>query len=206
MQRSVTVSATGSVNAVPDIARISSGVVTEAATAREALTANNALVRKLTDALKESGIASADMQTSSITVSPRYTHNAEGRAPRIDGYTVSNDLTVVVRDLARLGDILDQLVSLGANQIGGLSFDIADPSALRDTARRQAVELARKRAELYAEAAGAKVGEVLTISESNMSHIPRDHGFARAALAESVPIERGSQQVEVNVVATWALK
>ncbi|MFN3868065.1 MAG: SIMPL domain-containing protein, partial [Hyphomicrobiaceae bacterium] len=88
MQRSVTVSATGSVNAVPDIARISSGVVTEAVSAREALSANTALVRKLTDALKESGVAPADMQTSSITVSPRYVHNTEGRAPRIDGYSV----------------------------------------------------------------------------------------------------------------------
>ncbi|MFN3868066.1 MAG: SIMPL domain-containing protein, partial [Hyphomicrobiaceae bacterium] len=95
---------------------------------------------------------------------------------------------------------------LGATQIGGLSFDIADPAALRDAARKQAVDLARKRAELYAEAAGAKVGEVLTISEGGVAQIPRDHGFARAALAESVPIERGSQQVEVVVTVTWALK
>lgn len=206
MQRMITVTSSGGVSAKPDIARIQSGVVTEAKTARDALSANSATMEKLIAALKEAGIAAADLQTASINVSPRYTHHMEGRTPQIDGYTVHNDLSVVVRDLERLGEILDKLVTLGANQIGGLSFDIADPGKLKDEARRAAIAEARRQAALYAEAAGVALGEVLVITEGASSMPPPGPMRGRAALAASVPIEQGSQRVEVDVTVTWALK
>lgn len=206
LQRTISVSAEGSVVTKPDMARISSGVVSEARTAREALTANSAAVQKLIAALKQAGIAAADLQTSSINVQPRYTHHKDGQAPRIDGYTVSNDLSLVVRDLGKLGDILDQLVTLGANQIGALSFDIANADALRDEARKAAVANARKRAALYAEAAGVTLGDVLEITEGEEQATPRGPMLARAALRESVPIEEGSHKVEARISITWSLK
>lgn len=206
LQRTISVSATGSVVAKPDMARISSGVVSEAKTAREALTANTAAMQKLIAALKEAGIAPADLQTSSINVQPRYTHYKDGHAPRIDGYSVNNDLAVVVRDLKKLGDILDQLVTLGANQIGGLSFDVSTSEALRDEARKAAVGNARKRATLYAEAAGVQLGDVMSITEGTVHVVPRGPMLARAASMQSVPVEEGSQKIEVEVSMTWTLR
>ncbi|MGE0856584.1 MAG: SIMPL domain-containing protein [Hyphomicrobiaceae bacterium] len=206
MQRTVTVSAEGSVAARPDIARLSGGVVTEAETARAALSDNSTIMTAHIDHLKKAGIASADLQTSSFNVSPRYTNRRDGQAQRIDGYRVSNEVHVVVRDLKRVGDVLDMLVSQGANQIGALSFDIAEPDAIKDKARKQAFENARRRAALYAEAGGAALGEVLTISEEAAHGVPRGPMLARAAMAESVPVEAGSQQVDVRVTVTWALK
>lgn len=206
MLKTMTVSAVGSVTAKPDMARISSGVVSEAKTAREALSANNEATARLIAALKKAGIADGDLKTSSIDISPRYTQNQPGRTRQIDGYAVTNELYVVVRDLEHLGDILDDMVSLGANQIGGLSFDIADSTALKDEARKSAIAEARRRATLYAEAAGVTLGEVVTITEGGGQFQPRPHGMARTAMAESMPVEAGSQRVDVEVTVTWSLK
>lgn len=206
VQRTITVSAEGSVVAKPDMARISSGVVTEARTAREALAANTAAMQKLVAALKAAGVAPADLQTASINVQPRYTHHRDGQAPRIDGYNVNNDLAVVVRDLGKLGDILDSLVTLGANQVGGLSFDVSNADTLRDEARKAAIANARRRATLYAEAAGVQLGEVLTISEGAIRFEGPRPMMARAAAGGAVPIEEGSQKIESDVSVTWSLK
>lgn len=206
MQRQVTVSAEGSVSAKPDMARISSGVVSEATSASQALTANNMAMQKLLISLKAWGIASADIQTTNFNVSPRYVHNSDGTPPRVEGYRVSNDIHLTVRDLARLGDLLDQLVRLGSNQIGSLSFDVAEIETLKNEARKQAIANARRRAELYATAAGASLGQVLVISEETEHIVPRGPMLARAAMAESVPIAEGSQQIEARVTVTWELK
>lgn len=206
MQRHVTVSAEGSVSARPDMARVSSGVVSEAETAAAALSANSAAMEKLIAGLKAAGIAGEDIKTASFNVSPRYVHNRDGQPPRIDGYRVSNDVAIIVRDLEKLGALLDQLVRNGGNQIGGLSFDIAKADSLKDEARRAAMANARKRAELYATAAGARLGDVLSISEETVHVAPRGAVMARSAMAESVPIAEGSQDIEVRVTATWELK
>lgn len=204
--RHMTVSGEGRVTSKPDMARISSGVVTEAATAEAALTANSAAMEKLFAGLKSAGIAAEDIQTTSFNVAPRYQHERDGRPPRIDGYRVSNDVHVAVRDLSKLGKLLDQIVALGANQIGGLTFDIANASTLMDAARKDAIANARKRAELYAAAAGVTLGEVLVISEEAVHVAPRGVVMARAAMAESVPIAEGSQDVTARVNVTFALK
>jgi len=204
-RRTITVTATGTVTVEPDQARISSGVTSEGATARDALTQNSASMQKVIDELKGSGIDAKDIQTSSFRVEPRYTRPAEGQAPKIDGYTVSNEVQVLVRDLDKLGEIFDRLVTAGANRSAGLNFEVSKAETLLDDARKEAVANARRRAELYAAAAGAKVGEVLTITEG-AGEVPRPIFMARAVKAQAAPIERGTETLEASVTITWALK
>jgi uncharacterized protein len=204
-QRLVSVSATGSVVAVPDTAYITAGVLTEADTARDALNRNNVATAKLIDGLKAAGIAPKDMQTSQLSVSPRYTQAKEGRPATVSGYTVSNQVRITVRDVKRLGEVLDQAITLGANQMHGISFEVSTAEQLKDDARKLAMQNARRRAELYATAAGAQLGPVLRISED-----VRDAGGpmlqkSRVAM-NAVPVEAGTQTLEVEVHVTYELK
>ncbi len=205
-RRSITVSATGSVTAAPDIAAINSGVTTEAATARAALDKNSAVMKKLIAGLKEGGIDAKDIQTSSFRIEPRYTRAHEGQASVIDGYRVINQVQVTVREIDNLGEILDSLSTLGANQMSGLSFEVSKAETLLDEARKDAVANALRRAKLFADAAGAEVGEVLQITESATGGGPRPMAMARTAMAEAVPIERGTELLQANVTITWELK
>jgi uncharacterized protein YggE len=193
------------VAADPDQARIVSGVTTEAATAREALSKNTEAMKKVIAGLKASGIEAKDIQTTSFHIEPRYTRPKEGEAPLIDGYRVTNQVQVLSRNLDRLGEILDQLVTLGANETAGLSFEVSEAETLRDEARKEAVANALRRAKLYAAAAGAEVGDVLTIQEGGDMG-PRPMPMARAMKMEAVPIERGTEMLEASVTVTWALK
>ncbi|MBC7830677.1 MAG: SIMPL domain-containing protein [Hyphomicrobium sp.] len=204
-RRSITVSASGTVSVEPDQARITSGVTADGASAREALTNNTAAMQKVIAGLKESGTDPKDIQTASFRVEPRYTRPIEGQAPKIDGYSVTNEVQVLVRDLDKLGDILDRLVTAGANQTAGLNFEVSKAETLLDEARQQAVANALRRAKLYAAAAGAEVGEVLTIVEGG-GEGPRPMVMERAMKAEAVPIERGTETLAANVTITWALK
>lgn len=204
-RRTITVTASGSVTVEPDQARITSGVTADGSTAREALSKNTEAMQKVIAEMKASGIDAKDIQTASFRVEPRYTRPVEGQAAKIDGYSVTNEVQVLVRDLDKLGDILDRLVTAGANQTAGLNFEVSKAEMLLDEARKEAVVNARRRAELYAAAAGAEVGEVLTITEGEAIAPPRPV-FARAMKAEAVPIERGTETLEASVTITWALQ
>lgn len=205
IERTVTVGASGIVSAEPDIAHIATGVLSEAETAREALQRNSAAMKKVVDGLKGAGIDPKDIQTSRFGIDPRYDQPKDGRTARITGYRVVNHVRITARDISRLGELLDLVVTLGANQAGGISFDVSKAETLKDEARRQAIANALRRARLFAEAAGATVGDVLTIAEdASMPSPPMYSG--RAMAAESVPIERGSQTLEVRVQVTWALR
>ncbi len=210
MTRHISVSASATVSAQPDIAMISTGVVSEADTAREALTQNTAAMKRLIDGLKGAGIDAKDIQTVSFNVEPRYEQSGsyepkKRRVPGIIGYRVTNQVRITSRDIAKLGQVLDETVSLGANQIGGIEFVVSKAETLKDDARRAAVENARRRASLFAAAAGVELGEVISIAEDVRSVGPRGPVMARMA-ADSVPIEAGSQALEASVQITWALK
>lgn len=205
MDRLITVSATGYAAAEPDRARISSGVTAEAATAREALSANSEAMKAVVEGLKASGIEPKDIQTSTFNVEPRYTHPRDG-TPVIDGYRVSNQVEIVVRDLASLGELLDKLVTLGANQMHGLAFEVSEAETLKDAARKEAVANARRRAELLADAAGAELGDVMTITEDVHYEGPRPMAMRASVAKEAVPIESGSARLEARVSITWRLK
>ena len=181
-RRTVTVSASGSVTAEPDIVSVQTGVVTEGQTARDALTANNQAVAKLIAALGGAGIAKADMRTTGFRVEPRYNNGRDGKAPNVVGYLVVNDVRITVRDLKRLGDILDLAVTSGANQAGGIDFEVSRQDALKDEARRQAMAAAVRKATLYAEAARAELGKVLSITEGTEFQGPRPMAAGRVAM------------------------
>lgn len=207
MERTITVSATGTVAAEPDMATIASGVMSEADTAREALTRNSAVMRKVIDGLKAAGIEARDIQTVNFAIEPRYVHTKDGQPPRVTGYRVINDVRITVRDVARLGEVLDGVVTLGANQAGGITFAVSKAETLKDEARRQAMANALRRAKLFAEAAGTTVGPVISIAEDVQGPGPRPMPMGRVAMsAESVPVEAGSKSLEVRVHVTWALQ
>ena len=207
MPRTVSVSATGTVSAEPDLAAIATGVVAEGDTARAALSANTAAMAKLIEGLKTNGIAPKDIKTVSFNVQPRYQNYKDGRPATINGYQVINQVRIVVRDLDKLGQVLDTAVTLGANQMGGIEFQVSAAETLKDEARRNAMANALRRAKLFAASAGAEVGEVIAIAEDMAPPISRPMMQARAAMSsEAAPIERGSQSLEVRVNVIWALK
>jgi uncharacterized protein YggE len=207
MERTITVSATGTVEAEPDQARVTSGVTTEATSAREALTGNSEAMTKVISELKAKGIDAKDIQTASFNVEPVIDYSKDGQPPKTRGYRVSNQVVILVRDLGQLGTVLDNVITAGANQVQGLSFEVSKADTLKDEARKEAVANALRRAKLLAAAAGADVGQVLQISEEVSSNAPVPYASPRFAKAEmSVPIERGTSTLEARITATWALK
>ena len=210
--RSITVSASATVAAEPDIALISTGVVTEAATAREALDANTVAMKRLIEGLKTAGIEARDIQTTAFNIHPRYEDTSRSsssprqpKAPSIVGYRVHNEVRITARDIGRLGEVLDEAVTLGANQIDSIAFHVSKAETLKDEARREAIANARRRAELFASAAGVELGRVIRIEEIEQDG-PRPLGYARAMKAEAVPIERGTEMLEATVRVTWELE
>ena len=210
----ITIDGRGEVTAAPDTAFVNSGVTTQGATAREALDANTEAMEELIAALKDAGIERRDIQTSGFSVNPNYVYsdardeNGYSLPPKINGYQVSNMVTVRVRELDSLGQILDRAVTVGANTVNGVTFSVADPSELYDKARRAAFADARRKAELYAEISGEALGELEKISESQSYNQPpqplMEAAYARAA-DSAVPVEGGELTFAIIVSAEWEL-
>lgn len=199
--------AEGRVNRVPDIAVIRAGVVSQGATAAEALSANARQMASVLTALKSAGIADRDIQTATISLSPQYRY-AENQPPVITGYQASNSVSVKFRDIARSGTILDTLVKQGANQIDGPSLTIDAVDSAMDEARVDAVKRARERAALYARALGMKVDRILMVSEGSDGGAPGPvpQMMVRAEAKDSTQIAPGEQQVSANVRVRFLLK
>ena len=155
--RWVEVSGEGSVSAAPDFARVTLGVTSTGGTAGEAMAENAKAANALVSLIKAEGVAPADIQTSEVSISPMFSQPAPGQktAPTITGYSVSNNVAVTVREIPRLGALLDKAVTAGANSVYGVGFGHNDPSALLDKARPLAVADARRKAEIYAAPEGA---------------------------------------------------
>ena len=160
----LSVSAQAETTRVPDIAHLSTGVVTHAADANAAMRANAAQMTRVVDAIRKAGIAERDIQTSGVNLYPQYRHT-ENQPPTITGYQASNTVNITVRDIDKLGPIMDALVASGANQVNGPSFDIDDKDGALDEARKAAIEKARARAEMYAGTLGMRVRRIVSISE-----------------------------------------
>jgi uncharacterized protein len=210
LPRIVSISGLGEVKSPPDMATISTGVVSEAVSAKDALAKNNAAMAAVIAALKNAGIKEEDIQTSDFSVSPKYPpYQPNQTTQRIVGYTVSNNVTAHVKTLKNLGPILDALVQSGSNQIGGITFGIDEPKKVLDEARKKAVADARAKAELYAEAAGVSLGRVIHISEQTAITPPMPMmRMARAELAQdaSVPIAAGQQTVSATISITYEIQ
>jgi uncharacterized protein len=205
----IEVSGEGAVRAPPDFALATLGVTTTGKSAGEAMAANAKAANALVSLIKSEGIAPADIQTSNISISPVFSQSprAEQNAPTITGYSVSNHLTVTVRDLTRLGALLDKAVAAGANSAYGVSFGHNDLSALLDRARPLALADARRKAEIYANAGGAKLGPLMTLTEEAGPQAPvafASRAYIQAAAAPT-PIEAGEDKLTVTVTARFAL-
>ena len=161
----LSVSAEATSKRVPDVATISTGVVTRGADSNTAMRQNAERMAKVMAALKGAGIAERDIQTAGVSLNPQY-HYEQNQPPRITGYEARNTVSVKVRDLAKLGKIMDTLVAQGANELNGPSFEVDKPDEAYDEARRAALEKAQARAEMYAKTLGLKVRRIVSIDET----------------------------------------
>ncbi|WP_132999632.1 SIMPL domain-containing protein [Luteimonas arsenica] len=202
----LSVSAQGEASRAPDIATASAGVVTQAADAGAAMRENAAKMKQVMDAIRAAGVADRDVQTSGINIHPTYRH-VDNEEPRITGYSASNTVNLKVRDIAKLGEVLDALVASGANNVNGPSFGIDQPEAVYDEARRKALEQARGRADMYAKTLGLRVRRIVSISEGGGFQPPQPMYAMRAAAMDSgsTPVAPGENTLTANLDVVFEL-
>lgn len=203
-ERLIVVEGNARLSVPPDTATISLGVTAEADTAAAALDANSAATAKLIAAIKDADIPAKDIQTSELSVYPRYSDGSESAAPRLVGYSVRNRVTVKLGNLERVGALVDTAVKAGANEIDGIAFSVSDADKRLDDARREAVADARRKAELYANAAGIGLGPVSSIRETATAG-PPVRPMMRLAAAEAVPVEAGEVELSVGLVVSFGI-
>jgi uncharacterized protein len=197
----------GSVSVAPDHARLSGGVTTRAKTVKEATDANSKLMSAVTAAILDAGIAEKDIQTSRFSIQPLYAQPQTQTEPRLTGYSVSNQVSVTVRQLAKVSDVIDRMVAAGATDVGNVAFFVADPSKALDQAREAAVADARRKAELYARASGFTLGSVAWITEDSGYAPPGPIAAMRAgaAMAAAVPIAEGEETLRARIVVGYEI-
>jgi uncharacterized protein YggE len=202
-ERIVTVTGEASVSVAPDTAVIRIGVTTLGKNAREASEINAKQMTAVLAAIEQSGIPDRDVQTSLLSVQPKYDPNKGGTA-RLTGFQLTNRVTVKIRDVDALPTILDRAIGAGANEMSGIEFVVSEQSKMLDQARSEAIADARRKAELYAQAAGAKIGAVVSISEEGGSPIPRP--VRQAMRASAVPVAPGEQELRAMVTVSYLLE
>ena len=202
----ISVTGEGLTTAVPDMVTVTVGVVSQAEDAAGALAANNAAMTALNDVLDDFDVGERDRRTSHFNISPRYERRGnDGRAPEIASYEVNNQVTIRYRDIVKVGELLDAVVGSGGNRINGLAFGNEDDAGLRDEARKLAIADAKHKASLYAEAAGGKVGRIVSIAEAGA---PQPRPMMRGAMmaeAASVPISAGENEFRAVVTVVFEL-
>ncbi len=204
----ISVTGEAKVSVAPDLAEVNGGVTTQAKTAREASDSNNKAMAAVLAALKSTGIADADVRTSRLSLQPQVSPMRSGAdMPTIVGYRASNSVTVRVRDIARVAETVDALLAAGANEIGGVNFMISNASKWLDEARPKAIADARRKAEIYAKAAGVSVGAPLSISEEGSSGPIAPRGFVQGmAAAAPTPIAAGDETLTITISVAYEIK
>jgi uncharacterized protein YggE len=199
--------ADGEVKAAPDMASISLGVMTQEKTAQGAMQANAARMTEVMAALRKAGIPAKDIQTSGLNLNPQYVYE-QNVPPRLTGYQASNQVTVIVHDLTKLGAAVDATVSAGANQVNGISFGLNDPTAAENAARQDAVKALQAKADLYAKATGYRIGRLVSLSEGG-GYTPRPPmpmmAYASKREAMDTPVSAGELNVRIEVSGLYEL-
>lgn len=204
----------GQVSVAPDMAVVTMGVTREAKTAREALSANTEAMAAVLSSMQKAGIAERDLQTSNFSIQPRYDYkkrssSGQQEQPIILGYIVRNTLTVRIRDLEAVGDVLDASVSLGVNDGGNLQFTNDDPTDAINQARTKAMKDAIAKAKTLTDAAEVKLGNILEITEGNAGGGPVPIARARtmemSAASAPVPVAAGENTYTISVNVTFEL-
>ena len=208
--RSLTVAGAGTAYLVPDIAYIYIGVHTEKSSASESVTANNSQTQNMIKTLTDFGIDAKDIRTTNFSIYPFDKYDPLTNTPTGEKYySVDNTVYVTIRDLDKLGDLLDTVVSAGANTVNSIQFDVADKEVVLKQAREDAMKNAARQAQELADAAGVKLGEIQTISFSDSQPYPvydGRGGGGGGAEAAAVPIQPGQLTFTVTVTATYAIK
>lgn len=207
-QPTLNVSATGYANAAPDRATVSAGVVQQGTTAREAMMGNATLMTAVFDELEAAGIPKSDITTSQLSLQPQYDYRNRSK-PTIKGYEARNTVTVKSDDIDQVGPMLDALVRAGVNNINQVKFSVKEPKSAMDKARKDAIREAKEKAEGMAEAAGVKLGPLLSINESNRGGYTPQPVMMRASAMEMsdavTPISAGEQTMSVSVNLSYGI-
>lgn len=200
-------SAYGETKVAPDMATISLGVMTEASSAQAAMAQNRTRMAQVIAALRAGGIAERDIQTSGLSLSPQYVY-VQNEQPKLSGYQASNQVTVTVNDLSKVGAAIDATVGAGANTVGGVTFGLKDPEAAENDARRRAVQALQAKANLYAQATGHRVGRLVTLSEGG-GYTPQPPMPMMAMRMEkadsSTPVQPGQLNVRIDITGLYEL-
>jgi len=209
-ERTLSVTGTGTTNLTPDIAYVNIGVHTEKSSAQEAVSENNAQTQKVVKSLTDFGIDPKDIRTINFSIYPMDKYDPQTNQPTGEKtYAVDNTVYVTVRDLDKLGDLLDTVVQAGANTVSSIQFDVADKDKALAPARDAAVKDANAKAQELATSAGVQLGELISVSYSDTPVYPvydaRGVGGA-AAQAAAVPIQPGQLTFTVTVNESYGIK
>lgn len=207
-RRTITVTGSGRASVRPDLADLRLGVTITAASVEQARSANSSTLAAVLAGLKALGIEDGDLQTSIVSVSPQYDYSQDGAPPRLAGYTFSNLVAAVVRDIERVGEAIDAALTAGATNVDQIAFRVADPSAAERAAREGAITDARVKADTFVTAAGVAITGVAAIVETG-TPIPYPTPFAErlafAAKDAATPIEPGTNEVTATVTVTYLI-
>lgn len=209
-QYTITIDGEGKVTATPDVAVVSLGVQSDAKTVKAAQGDNSQKMNDIVKAVKDLGVKDADVQTTNYNIYPKYSYNKDTGISDIVGYTVSQSVTVKVRDLDKVGSILFKAGELGANQVGGVQFTVDNPENLKVQAREKAIDNARTKANVLFDKLGLRPGRIVSYNESAPGGIypvymkESSYGIGGGAPAPSV--EAGSLDINVNVSLTFEIK
>jgi len=218
-QNVITVSGTGEIYAKPDLALVNFSVVTEKKTVAEAMTENTKKMNAIIEKMKEQGVEEKDLKTTSFNIYPRYEYRKSEAEIEIYpylpgkrvlvGYEITQSLEVKIRDMAKIGDIIQGATDTGANQAGDLQFTIDKQDELKAQARKEAIEKAKAKAKEMAEQLGVKLVRITNFSESGVFPVPRPYALMEKAVgmggAEAPQIETGENKIEVTVSITYEI-
>jgi uncharacterized protein len=210
--RTVTVDGEGKITAKPDIALVTLSVVSQGKTVKVVTEDGNAKMTAVIDAVKKLGIDSKDVATSTYNLYPQYIY-PQNKPQQLTGYSLEQGITVKVRDLTKVDDVLDEGTKTGANQVGQLTFDIDDTSSIKKDARTEAFKKAHEKAADMAAAAGVSLGRVVTFSEGYSqpptpvyANYAMDVKAGSAASERAPSIEPGSKDLVVDVSITYEIQ
>jgi len=207
--QTISVSGSGKATLTPDRVVFTAGVQTSATTVEDAVNQNNAKVTRVIAALKDAKALDAEIRTSNFSINPLQEYK-EGKAPRVVGYQVSNDITVTRDKVGDAGKLLQAAISAGVNQTSGLAFTVADPTRGRDEALKKSFADARAKAEILAQAAQRTLGRAISITEGAAPQMPPPPIMARAQIMESkvsdVPISQGTEEINFTVSVIFELQ
>jgi uncharacterized protein YggE len=206
IQRTITAVGQGQVFLAPDLARIYIGVHSQAESVSDALADNNAKAQAIADALAAMGVDTKDVQTSSFNIYPQQQYGPNGEILGTTLYNVDNTVNVTVRDLSKLGGLLDAVITSGANSINGIEFDVQNKEEALKNARKLAIDNAKAQAAEIADAAGVTLGSIVSVNISNLNQGGPIYDKAYAQGASQVPISAGQLALTVEASVTYDIK